>query len=595
MKLLIQFLTLTLLSFISQASISAQYALLMGISDYDDDRVPDLEGPVHDVAALRSVLIDRWQFEPENIDTLIDSQATEQAVLDAIEALYVKSEPSDDLIIYFSGHGTSASDPDLGARLNLPDGTGAIVTSDFNPDKLRLDSLSSATNDGLLIGRYELKPHLRKLDKQRNVLIIFDACFSGNAVRAVSSRYQPKQTRQLNLSALIRGLFDNNDEGDASSKLISDAPEDVQFAYNNTVYFGASAEKQLAVDFSQAEIDAGLVTSIDGKPHGGFTDSLLRVLSSTQPIVSAGHSLSFAQLFNRVVNQFNIHCDICGHTPVSLPTVDEAKHQLLNRAILHTGQLKATVPRESTESDSPFIAHLTIDPQARLDETQLSALLPARGLKSIDHSATSLPDVTLEAQARMLEARSVDGQLITRFAYDEVDAELSQWLDARQWLKHRKRNDLLNEQGLLRVEFRHPMYGNHVTQGDFIHFRLYSEIDSSLLAFVLDSRGDLSVLYPVNHRDVATQLRANTSRRIPAIDQSQIQVTPPWGTDHVLFYAIPVHHKLSAETISSVLSMANETELAYDDPRLQNLESLFNSGKLPYSSNVVRIVANPQP
>jgi hypothetical protein len=103
------------------------------------------------------------------------------------------------------------------------------------------------------------------------------------------------------------------------------------------------------------------------------------------------------------------------------------------------------------------------------------------------------------------------------------------------------------------------------------------------------------VLYPVNHRDVATQLRANTSRRIPAIDQSQIQVTPPWGTDHVLFYAIPVHHKLSAETISSVLSMANETELAYDDPRLQNLESLFNSGKLPYSSNVVRIVANPQP
>ncbi len=593
MKLLIQLLTLAILSLLSQATFASQYALLIGISDYEDDRVPDLEGPVHDVQALRSVLIRHWQFEPSNIATLINSQASEKAVLNAIEALYTISKPSDDLIIYFSGHGTSASDPDLGARLNLPDGTGALVTSDFNPDKLQMDSLRSATNDGLLIGRYELKPRLRKLDQQRNVLVIFDACFSGNAVRTVSSRYQPKQTRQLNLSALIRGLFDgdkqrNDTQEDDSDKAVSDA-----FSYENTVYFGASAEKQLAVDFSQAEINAGLVSSIDGKPHGGFTDSLLRVLSVPKPSASADSSLSFAQLFNRVVNQFNIHCDVCGHTPVSLPTVDEAGYQLLNRKILHASHRPSKLPIEPLDS-SQFTAQLLIDPRLQLSKAQLSALQPSRVLSTIDKSDDGRPDVTLEAQTRLLEARSLDGQVITRFAYDELESDLPAWLEAHQWLKQRKHHDLLNEQGLLRVEFRHPLYGNHVKQGDYIHFSLYSERDSAVLAFVLDSRGGLSVLYPVDDQDAETQLYANTPRRIPAINQLQIQVTPPWGTDHVLFYELPLHHDLTAAAVAKVLSMAAQN-VAYDDPRLKELESLLNSGELPYSTNVVRIVANPQP
>lgn len=595
MKRIKQLLTLTILSLMSQVTLASQYALLIGISDYEDDRVPDLEGPVHDVEALRSVLIRNWQFEPGNISTLINSQASEQAILKAIQALYAKSKPSDDLIIYFSGHGTSASDPDLGARVNLPDGTGALVTSDFNPDKLRLDTLRSASDDGLLIGRYELKPYLRKLDKQRNVLVIFDACFSGNAVRAVSSRYQPMQTRQLNLSSLIRDLFGNKERSDNVQDAPTDSASGNTFSYENTVYFGASAEKQLAVDFSQAEIDAGLVRSIDGKPHGGFTDSLLRVLSEPKTSSSSVYSLSFAQLFNRVVNQFNIHCDVCGHTPVSLPILDEAGYQLLNRAILYTGQRPPNALVIDPPDNSKFTAQLIIDPKLQLSQAQLSALQPSKAMDAIDSANDSRPDITLEAQTSSLEARSLDGQLITSFAYDDVESDLPNWLEAHQWLKRRKHDDLRNEQGLLRVEFRHPLYGNQVSQGDFIHFSLYSERDSSVLAFVLDSRGELSVLYPVDKQDAATQLYANTPRRIPAIDQLQIQVTPPWGTDHVLFYEIPLHHNLTADIVANMLSMAAQRRVAYDDPRLKELESLFNSGELPYSANVVRIVANPQP
>ena len=90
------------------------------------------------------------------------------------------------------------------------------------------------------------------------------------------------------------------------------ATDEPAFEYKNTVYFGAAAEDQFAVDFSQAEIDAGLVSSIDGLPHGGFTDALLRVLSTPLSGVLDNQAdsarpdnheveLSYAQLFNRVV------------------------------------------------------------------------------------------------------------------------------------------------------------------------------------------------------------------------------------------------------------------------------------------------------
>ena len=182
---------------------ATQHALLIGISDYTDQRIPDLEGPVNDVLALRDVLIRRWQFQEENIRVLIDADATESNILRALEALQRSTDPDDDIVIYYSGHGTSASDPDLGSHLDLPDGSGAIVGSDFDPDKLTRRSLNEAADDGLLVGRQDIRPRLQALDVQRNVLVVFDACFSGNATRSYSSQYTPKSLRRIDLSTWL--------------------------------------------------------------------------------------------------------------------------------------------------------------------------------------------------------------------------------------------------------------------------------------------------------------------------------------------------------------------------------------------------------
>ena len=53
-------------------------ALLVGVGNYADSRVPDLQGPPHDVAALRSDLVEHGGFAPKDITVLLDSEATRQ-------------------------------------------------------------------------------------------------------------------------------------------------------------------------------------------------------------------------------------------------------------------------------------------------------------------------------------------------------------------------------------------------------------------------------------------------------------------------------------------------------------------------------------
>jgi len=168
--------------------------------------VTDLEGPRFDVSSLRRVLIEQWRYPPANISTLVDSQATEAAILDALDKLQASSSPGDSLLVYFSGHGTSAADTSLGAQLHLPDGSGAIAAYDFDPGAWATDTRVDADShsDGLLIGRYDLRPRFQAMDKDRTLLVMFDACFTGNTARSIDSDYTPRAKRFLSLNNASR-------------------------------------------------------------------------------------------------------------------------------------------------------------------------------------------------------------------------------------------------------------------------------------------------------------------------------------------------------------------------------------------------------
>ena len=569
---------------------AAQHALLIGVSDYTDPRIPDLEGPVNDVDALRDVLVRKWLFKEENIRVLVDAQATEANILQALDNLQRSTAPDDDIIIYYSGHGTSASDPDLGVHLDLPDGTGAIVGSDFNPDKLNRRSLGQATDDGLLVGRFEIRPRLQALDIGRSVLVIFDACFSGNAARGFSSPYTPKHVRRIDLSALWENsdtvnLPDLPGKNKATSRSWYPSTDDA-FSFNNIVYIGAAAENQYAVDFSSEEINAGLVSTIDGKAHGGFTDSLLRAL--WEP-TNKSSSLSFAQLFNRTVNQFNVWCKVCGHTPVSLPDVQADNSDLMQRIILSASALLASNTGYDATADTVLQEALIVDTELPDNLLAMKSLLPEEAVALDELVDQSSPDVYFEQAYNHINALSADGQLINQLDIDTNDENMSRWLEGRQWLKHRMARDLANENGNLHVSFRHPMTGNRVVEGESLFFNIQVSADAKLLALVLNSNSELHLLYPINERERQAVLHARSVKRIPESGEAQIQVTPPWGTDTVLFYAVPPAHDVD----DALAHLAALTSIPLDDPALNIIESILEDKRIPTAAATVRVVSGP--
>lgn len=582
-------LTTLLASAMSQAG---QHALLIGVSDYTDSRIPDLEGPVNDVLALRDVLLKNWQFEDTDITVLLDAQATEAAILNAIDALKHTTDKGDDIIIYYSGHGTSAADPDLGARLNLPDGSGVIVGSDFDPGKLDRMSLRQPADDGLLVGRFEIRPRLQALDTNRNVLVIFDACFSGNATREVVSIFKPTRKRQIDLSDYFQVSSEtaNSTSRDKintpqKSRSITIDPA-VNFVYQNTVYFGAAAEDQFAVDLSKAEIDAGLVTTFDGKPHGGFTDSLLRALST---LPDSSNSLSFIQLFNRTLNLFNTWCKACGHTPVSLPTASTPDNELLGRTILIPSLLLANDTGYDSSSE-PALQEALIIETTLGDGTELALRsLNSKAKNTVAHATT--PDVYFTPIKQQINAYSSDGQLITQLPIDTDEAAMARWLAGRQWLKRRMLQDLAKGAGDLQVSFRHPLSSNRLGAGEHIHFNVLSETPASLVAFVLNANSELSLLYPVNDTERGTLLPAFQSQRIPKQDEPTIQVTPPWGTDTVIFYTLPTTHSL--ENPLRELALLETIPLSHR--ALKAFEKALNTTDIRYSASTIRIVSSPNP
>lgn len=573
-----------------------QHALLIGVSDYKDQRIPDLEGPVNDVQALTKVLVSQWNFKASNIRSLLNEQATEQNILQALDELLQSTQPDDNVLVYFSGHGTSARDPQLGALLNLPNGSGALVASDFNPELAARSTGGQSIKDGMLVGRHELRPRFEALNKQRAVLIIFDTCFSGNAAR---SRYSPgarHNVRNLKL-ATFRGKAMNNVQTKKprlTTLGCSDCVENLsgEFNYSNLVYFGAAAEDQLAVDFSQAEIDAGVVTTHDGKPHGGFTDSLLRVLSNKQVNEVP---LSYSKLFNLLLNEFNEHCSHCGHNPVLLPTLNEDTSALLQRPFVPNRTITAKpgkdVPkRTSTDEEKSSDAKLKVAFQTDSAENSEATMVLRNAIKP--YATTSqTPDVNFSLQSQLLHAYTADGLLISAFEQDVSTTKLGKWLQARQWLKQRQHVDAQQNKGQLSVQFRHPLLGNRVNAGDHIFFNLQSTIDTSLAVLTLNSAGQLSVLYPTNEKEAKKVVSAGTQLRLPGKDEAAIEVIPPWGTDVVMFYAIPSKHQL----LKILQKLSKQTSIELDDPALKTFESELNSGKVAYSSGFVQIVSTDSP
>ena len=142
-------------------------ALLVGINKYRPDLNADLRGCVNDVENMRTLLIMKFGFDPENIRVIIDDRATRRAIIDRLKWLINGAVAGDELVFHYSGHGSQVRDRN-GDELN--DHLDEILCP-YDLD------WSNPLTDDILAGLF------RKLPKGVFLTMICDSCHSGTMTR----------------------------------------------------------------------------------------------------------------------------------------------------------------------------------------------------------------------------------------------------------------------------------------------------------------------------------------------------------------------------------------------------------------------------
>jgi hypothetical protein len=226
---------------------------------------------------------------------LLGADATRNAILASLDALVAKAKPGDRVLIYYSGHGTSSLDEGTGG-FGMDPATGAIVPADLDPRKK--DILGQ-----LIVGKRDLRPRLLKLEESANVLVIFDSCFSGESVKGIGVATL-QAPRFVSLADLTRNEISSERIKNAESRAITKGQTD--YPYKRVVYYSAASNNEYAYDITAGQLDAlkGKFNTVDGAPHGAFTNALLEALNKVDSSQPKGICLSlFQQTEGYVVEQ----------------------------------------------------------------------------------------------------------------------------------------------------------------------------------------------------------------------------------------------------------------------------------------------------
>lgn len=89
--------------YLSNPTNGINYLLVIGIDKYPN--VTPLDNAVKDAKAVQRILVENYQFDPQNSICLFDEQATKNNILAQFDILHDKITNKDNLILYFAGHG----------------------------------------------------------------------------------------------------------------------------------------------------------------------------------------------------------------------------------------------------------------------------------------------------------------------------------------------------------------------------------------------------------------------------------------------------------------------------------------------------------
>jgi len=137
--------------------------LIIGIDNYDDSSLPDLDNPVRDAEKLFNLLTTRYTFRKEDMILLRDARRND--IVHALDMLARRVTPNDNVLIFYAGHGTWDEKANIGYWL---------------PSDAFLNSTINWFRNSTLVD------YLKVIDS-KHTLLITDACFAGSIFKTRSA------------------------------------------------------------------------------------------------------------------------------------------------------------------------------------------------------------------------------------------------------------------------------------------------------------------------------------------------------------------------------------------------------------------------
>jgi len=134
---------------------SKYYGLIIGINNYEDPALPNLDNPILDAQKLYDILTTEYIFEKENVEFIKD--AKREDIINSLDELAKKATIEDNLLIFYAGHGWWDKDANIGYWL---------------PSDARQNSKAA------WFGNSSLVDYLKAINS-KHTLLIADACFGG--------------------------------------------------------------------------------------------------------------------------------------------------------------------------------------------------------------------------------------------------------------------------------------------------------------------------------------------------------------------------------------------------------------------------------
>jgi hypothetical protein len=135
------------------------YGLIIGIEDYDDPEIPDLAKPIDDAQRLYNLLVNKYTFSDQRMIFL--KNPSKEEIIGTLHRLRTVLDDSDNLLIYYAGHGYW--DEGMNTGYWLPRDSRRDNPTNWLPNPV-------------------LTSYIQAI-KTKHTLLIADACFSGGIFR----------------------------------------------------------------------------------------------------------------------------------------------------------------------------------------------------------------------------------------------------------------------------------------------------------------------------------------------------------------------------------------------------------------------------